>query len=236
MTEYRFRLLEIEMIRRGVAPRHAQRAVLELQCHHLDLIEHALARGEPPEEAELSADETLGSDAVLIERYVQQHELRNRAREWGAGYVLAPLLGFAGVFVAVMVVLIAIVTHLAPVLHHVRVPAGLSHDMGVLIRALFLWVIPVAVAMAFGILAGRQHVAFCWLSAGVVILAIVAAQMNVEFVVTGGSPAGMVDAGIGFSTGNLLHELRHALIMAALALVPAAWLRHRAISRGIALE
>lgn len=235
MTEYRFRLLEIEMIRRGVAPRHAQRAVLELQCHHLDLIDEALARGEEPEQAESSADEALGGDAVLIERYIQRKELHNHAQEWGAGYMLAPLLGFAGVFLAVMVTLIAIVSHLSPELHHVRVPAALSHDMGIAVRALFLWVIPIAVAMAFGVLAGRHHVAFRWLSAGVVILAIVAAQMNVDFVLTGGSPAGLVDAGIAFSTGNVPREVLRALTMAALALIPAAWLRHRAISRGMAL-
>jgi hypothetical protein len=234
MTESRFRLLEIEMLRRKVAPHHVRRAVLELQCHHLDLIEQALARGATPEEAELVADEALGSDAVIIERYLQQKELQSRAQEWSAGYVLAPLLGFAGVFFAVMVALIAIVTHLSPELHHMRIPAVLSHDMGVVVSALFLWVIPVSVAMAFGVLAGRQHVAFRWLSAGVVILSIVAAQMNVQFDLTGGSPAGLVDAGIGFSTGNMPHELLHALTMAALALIPAAWLRHWAMSRGVA--
>jgi hypothetical protein len=236
MTEYRFRLLEIEMLRRGVAPHHVRRAVLELQCHHLDLIEQALERGATPEQAESSADEALGSDAVIIERYLQQRELRNRAQEWGAGYVLGPLLGFAAVFFALMVALIAFLTHLSPELHHMRIPTVLSHDMGVAVRALFLWVMPVAVAMAFGLLAGRQHVAFRWLSAGVVILAIVAAQMNVEFVLTGGSPAGLVDAGIGFSTGNVPHEFLHALTMAVLALIPAAWLRHWAMARGVALE
>jgi hypothetical protein len=236
MSEHRFRLLEIEMLRRGVAPRHVRRAVIELQCHHLDLIDQALARGETPEQAESSADRALGSDTVLIERYARQKELQSRADDWGAGYLLAPLLGFACVFAAVMVALIALLTHFAPELHHMRVPAALGRDMGILVRALFLWVMPVAVAMGFGVLAGRQHIALRWLSAGIVILAIVAAQMNVQFVLTGGSPAGLVNAGIGFSTANLLHELLHALTMAALALIPAAWLRHRAMSRGIALD
>lgn len=236
MTHDRFRLLEMELVRRGVAPRHVRRAVIELQCHHLDLIDQALARGATPEQAELSADEALGSDAILIERYARQRVLQSRPQDWGAGYVLAPLLGFAGVFVAVMVALVALLTHFAPELHHMKVPAGVSHDMAIIVRALFLWVIPVAVAMAFGVLAGRHHVAFRWLSAGILILSIVAAQMNVQFVLTGGSPAGLVDAGIGFSTGNVPHELLRALAMAALALIPAAWMRHWAISRGVALD
>jgi hypothetical protein len=236
MTHDRFRLLEMELIRRGVAPRHVRRAVLELKCHHLDLIDRALARGATPEQAESSADEALGCDAIVIDRYVRQRELQCRPQDWGAGYVLAPLLGFAGVFLAVMVALIAVVTHFSPELHHMKVPAGLSHDMGILVRALFLWVIPVTVAMVFGVLAGRQHIALRWLSAGIVILSVVAAQMNVQFVLTGGSPAGLVDAGIGFSTANLPHELLHALTVAALALIPAAWLRHRAMLKEIALE
>lgn len=236
MSEHRFRLLEIELLRRGVAPCHVRRAVIELQCHHLDLIDQALARGDAPEQAESSADRALGSDAVLIERYARQKELQSRAEDWGAGYLLAPLLGFACVFTAVMVALIALLSHFAPQLHHIRVPAALGHDMGILVRALFLWVMPVAVAMGFGVLAGRQHIALRWLSAGIVLLSIVAAQMNVRFVLTGGSPAGLMNAGIGFSTANLPHELLHALTMAALALVPAAWLRHRAMARGIALH
>ncbi len=235
MTEYRFRRLEIEMLRRGVAPRHARRAVLEWQCHHLDLIDQALARGATPDQAEAGADEALGSDAVLLERYVREKELRRRAEDWGAGYVFAPVVGFTGVFVAVMGMLIAVLSRLSPALHHVTVPAALSHDMGIVVRVLFLWVTPVAVAAAFGALAGRHHVAFRWLSAGVLILSLVAAQMNVELVLTGGSPAGLLDAGIGFSTVDVPQELLHALTMAALALIPAAWLRHRVMSRGLAL-
>lgn len=236
MTHDRFRLLEMELVRRGVAPRHVRRAVLELKCHHLDLIDQALARGATPEQAELRADEALGSDALFIEGYSRQRELLSRAPDWGAGYVFAPLLGFAGAFVAVMVALIAVVSHFSPELHHMRVPAGLSHDLAIIFRALCLWVIPIAVAMVFGVLAGRHHVAFRWLSAGIVVLSLVVAQMNVQFVLTGGSPAGLVNAGIGFSTGNVPHEILRALTMAALALIPAAWLRHWVMSKEIALE
>lgn len=72
MSKHRFRLLEIEMIRRGEALRHARRAALELECHHRELVEQALGRGETPEQAQWSADEVLGGDAVLIERYASQ--------------------------------------------------------------------------------------------------------------------------------------------------------------------
>lgn len=235
MTKHRFRLLRMEMIRRGVALRHARRAALELECHHQDLIEQAIARGETPEKAQASADDALGSDAMLLERYAHQQELQSRAYRWRAGYVLAPLLGFATVFTATLLALVEISTHLQAALHHIRIPAPFTHGLDWLATALLLWLTPMAVAIGFGVLAGRQHIAFRWLSAGIVVLCLFAAQMNVSVVLTGGSPAGLISAGIGFSTVNLPHEVLRVLAMAAVALIPAAWLRYRMMSR-IALE
>ena len=231
MSEHRFRMLRIAMIRRGVALRHARRAALELECHHRDLTEQAMARGETAEQAQASANEALGSDAMLLERYAHQQELQSRAYKWRAGYVLAPLLGFVTVFTATMLALVAISTHLQAALHHIRIPAPFTHGMDWLASVLLLWLTPMAVAIGFGALAGRQHIALRWLSAGIVVLCVFAALMNVRFVLTGGSPAGLIGAGIGFSTVTLPHELLRALAMAAAALVPAAWLRYRMMSR-----
>lgn len=235
MSEHRFRLLEVAMIRRGVAPRHAKRAALELECHHRELMEQALDRDETSQQAEQGAHEALGSDALIVERYASQRELQSWAYRWRAGYVLAPLLGFAGVFIAAIMLLIAISSRLS-VLHHTTIPASLTRDMDTLASLLLLWASPVAVAAGFGALAGRQHIALRWLAAGIVVLCMVTASMNVRFILTGGSPAGVVGAGIGFSTGKLLHELLRMLAMAALALIPAGWLRHWVMSRRFALE
>lgn len=235
MSKHRFRLLRMQMIRRGVALRHARRAALELECHHRELTGQAIARGETPEQAEASANDALGSDAMLLERYANQQELRSRAYRWRAGYVLAPLLGFATVFTAALLALVTISTHLPGALHHINIPAPVTHGMDGLATVLLLWLTPMTVAIGFGVLAGRQHIAFRWLSAGIVVLCLFAAQMNVRFVLTGGSPPGLISAGIGFSTANLPRELLRVLAMVAVALIPAAWLRYRVMSR-IALE
>jgi len=235
MSKHRFRLLQIEMIRRGVALRHARRAALELECHHRELMEQAIARGETPDQAQRSADDALGSDAMLLERYAHQRELQSWTHKWRAGYVLAPLLGFSAVFTMTILALIAISNHLPAALHHTRIPAPFTHGMDWLASVLLLWLIPMAVAIGFGVLAGRQHVAFRWLSAGIVVLCLFVAQMNVQVLVTGGTPVGVIGAGIGFSTRNLPHELLRVLAMVAVALIPAAWLRYRMLSR-VALE
>lgn len=236
MSKHRFRLLEIEMIRRGVALRHARRAAVELECHHRELVEQALARGDSPEQAERSAHEALGGDAVLIERYASQRELRSWAYRWRAGYVLAPLLGFAGAFGGAMLVVMAIANPLSAALQHESNPGALNHPVNVVLSVLLLWLIPAAVAIGFGALAGRQHIAARWLLAGIVVLAICAAQMNVQLTLAGGSHRGSLGAGIGFSTTHLPRELLHVLALVALTLIPAAWLRHRVMSGRLALE
>lgn len=226
MNEHRFGLLEIEMLRRGVALRHARRAALELECHHGELARQALARGQTPAQAQQSAHEALGADALLLERYLQQTELQSWAHRWRLGYILAPLLAFAVMFVAAILVLIAISSSLSPVLHHVRLPVALTHGLDIMVSVSLLWVIPAAVAMAFGVLAGRQHVAPGRFAAGIVVLSMVAAQMNVQFVLGGGSTPGAISAGIGVSAANLPHEFAHVLAVAAMTLLPAGWLRH----------
>jgi hypothetical protein len=231
MNEHRFLLLESEMIRRGVALRHARRAALELECHHRELIDQALARGETAEQAAQSADEALGSDALLIDRYAHQRELRSFAQGWRAGYVLAPLLGFVGVSVATMLSLLAIVTHLPVALHRIHVPGILTHSIDFTVSTLFLWVLPVAVAIGFGALANRQRIEFRWPLAGIVLLCVAAALVNVSFVVTGGSQPGFARAGISLDLASMPGQLLHAACTAALALAPLSWLRYRALWR-----
>lgn len=236
MSKHRFRLLEIEMIRRGIAVRHARRAAVELECHHRELVEQALGRGDSSDQAERSAHEALGSDGILIERYASQRELRSWAHRWRAGYVLAPLLGFAGLFAGAMLVIVAISKPLVAALQHGSNPGALNDHANVALSVFLLWLIPAAVALGFGALAGRQHIALRWLSAGIVVLGICAAQMNVQLTLAGASLHGSVTAGIGFSTGRLPRELLHVLALVALTLIPAAWLRHRVMSGRLALE
>ena len=80
-------------------------------------------RAETPDQAQRSADDALGSDAMLLERYAHQRELQSWMHKWRAGYVLAPLLGFSAVFTMTILALIAISNHLPAALHHTRIPA-----------------------------------------------------------------------------------------------------------------
>lgn len=236
MSKQRFLLLEIEMIRRGVALRHARRAALELESHHRELTGQALTRGETPEQAERSAHEALGSDALLIERYARQRELHSMAHSCRAGYVLAPLLGFLGASVAAMLSLVTIVSHLPVALEHVRVPGLLTSGIDLTVSLFLVWVLPVVVAIGFGALANRQQIAFRWPLAGIVLLCVFTAIMNVSFVLTGGPHPGFATAGLTFDLARLPGQLFHAACTAALALAPVVWLRHHSPWRELSLD
>lgn len=236
MSKQRFLLLEIEMVRRGVAPRHARRAALELESHHRELIDQALTRGETLARAEEGAHEALGSDALLIERYARQQELLSMTHGWRAGYVLAPLLGFLGAAAAAMLLLVTAVTHLSVALHQIHVPGLLTRGIDITVSAFFVWVLPIAVAIAFGALANRRQIAFRWPLAGIVLLCMVSALVNVSFVLTGGPQPGFARAGLTLDLASLPDRLFHAACTAALALGPVVWLRHRSAWRGLSLD
>jgi hypothetical protein len=227
MSKQRFLLLEIEMVRRGVALRHARRAALELESHHRELTDQALTRGEAPEQAQQSAHEALGSDALLIERYVHQKELQSTSYGCRAGYLLAPLLGFVGVSVAVMLLLVVVLTHLPVAWDDVHVPGFLTSGIDFTVSTFFLWVLPVAVAIGFGALANRRQIAFRWPLTGIVLLCVVTALANVSFVLTGGPHPGFAKAGLTVDLASLPNQLFHAACTAAFALAPVVWLRHR---------
>jgi hypothetical protein len=236
MNEHRFRSLEIAMIRRGVAPRHARRARIELACHHRELLMQAIARGEDPDQAEQVAHRALGSDALLMERYACQKELRSRAYRWRAAYVLVPLLAFAALSAASMMSLLAVLAHWSGQLHRMSVSSSITHGVDRIAGFFFLWLIPLAAALGSGALANRQRIALRWPLAGILLLSVIVALMNVQLVVTGGPSPGYANAGIGFTPGALPRDLLRAAAMSALALAPVGWLRYRQSSRQLSLE
>lgn len=236
MIERRFRDLEGALICRGVAVRHARRAVIEMQSHHRELVEEALERGAKLEDARRSAHEVIGTDLTLIERFVCRKELRTWSSRWPMGYALAPLVTFACLSVAVMLGLLGIANRLGAYLHHVRIPINVSGDINFAVVLLFLWVLPVAVALSFGIAAWRQHIALFWPVAGISALCFVAALLNVQFILTGGPHPGFAGAGIGLQLKALPYDLGRALGKAGLPLIVLGWLKCQPSSKRLLLE
>lgn len=214
-------------MRRGVALRYARRAALEIATHHRDLMDEALARRESAEEALRSADAAIGSSDMLIEHFASRKELRSWSHRFPLAYGIAPLLCFGLLAVALMAALGAAMHLIWPRPLAVHISAGLVADINLAMVTTFLWILPISLAMGFGLFAYRQRMALRWPMVGILLLCSVAALVNVGFGVGDGPKPLFLQAGIGFGTKKLAHEFAGALSRAIPALLPLAWMKYR---------
>jgi hypothetical protein len=227
MSERHFRSLGEALIRRGVARRYAQRAQIEIGAHHHDLLEEALARGESPEEARRGADAAIGTDETLMERFASRKELQSWSYRFPAAYGFAPILCFGCLGIALLAAVGAAMHAIWPQPHDAEVSAGLAAEINVALVLLFLWILPISLAMGFGLLAHRQRISLRWPIAGMLLLCTVVALVNVGFGVKGGPNPLFLEAGIGFGTRRLPQEIARTLSRAIPALIPLAWMKYR---------
>jgi hypothetical protein len=91
------------LIRGGVAPRRARRALREFAQHRTDIILERLQLGETAAEGTIAADARLGSARLLVEAMLARPELKSWAqrRPW-AVFAVAPLLAFCALFAFVL--------------------------------------------------------------------------------------------------------------------------------------
>jgi hypothetical protein len=231
VSEYRFRNLREALVRKGVAVRYAKRAQIEIECHHRDLVEEALARGELPEEARRSADATIGTDTALIERFASQKELQSWSHRFPFAYGFAPILCFICLGIALMAAVAVVLHAVWPHPRDAHVSASRAMHINVGLIALFLWILPVFLAMGFGLLAYRQRISLRWPIVGILLLCSLVALLNVGFGVKGGPKPLFLEAGIGFRIKLLPLEIVRTLGRAVPALIPLMWLKFRGSMR-----
>jgi len=80
--------LRTQLLRSGVAPRHVQRTVAELDAHFDDLVDEALGDGADQARAERHAIRQLGDVDLLVDAVRARPELRS----WAADYPRIALL------------------------------------------------------------------------------------------------------------------------------------------------
>lgn len=226
MSEHRFRDLEEALRRNGVSVRHARRAALEMEGHYRQLLEDALARGEAPQAADREAHQALGADRELIERFACRSELLSWSHRWPVGFVLAPLLSFVGLAVVDIAGLVLFAREAARLLHRAPIPAAVAADFNTMVGAFFVWVLPIAVAVMFALLAYRQRLALRWSVAGVFLLCVFSALLNFSCILLP-DWRGQATAGIGIGLSSLPAVLFWAGSKAVLALIPLIWLQLR---------
>ena len=109
MNEARLEALTERLLRAGVAPRRARRAVQELRAHHADVVAELRAAGIPPAQSEALAAERVGPDEAFVRDMLARPELRSWAsRRPFVAFTLLPLLAFIGLSALCVGSLIAI--------------------------------------------------------------------------------------------------------------------------------
>lgn len=227
MSERHFRDLGEALARRGVALRYAHRAILEIEAHHRDLMEEALARGAPAEQAQRCADVAIGTDDTLIERFASRKELQSWSHRFPLVYGIAPILCFGCLGIALMATMAAGMHAIWPHPHDAPFPTELATDINSALVVLYLWILPISLAMGFGLFAYRQRISLRWPIVGILLLCTAAALMNVGFGIKGGPKPLFLEAGIGFATKMLPQEIARTLSKAIPALIPLVWLKCR---------
>jgi len=215
----------------GLAPNAARRALLEIEEHYRQLLEEGLARGETIALAGDQAALRLGSLQAIVAAYAERPELLAWSRRRPAiCFAVLPLLSYAALFAATLGLLVALGDASESYLRGMRLSPQGTYRIGLAAQILMLWIFPLVVSIAVGLFARHRRAAPGFPTVGIVFIGTLASLLNVNLTITGGTPPGQVGAGIGFSTATLPQTLAHAIVLAALALVPL-WRvsrRHRA--------
>ncbi len=216
MRSLRLSALKERLLRAGVAPRRVSRIMAELEDHLDDLLAELAARGLDEASALAEAHERLGSEDALLASVLARPELKPWAsRRPAVAFGLLPLPVFAASFVALIVVLFAI---LSPV-NLARVDPGVLKIAGRWLTFVFQWALPAATAVAFTTWAFRRRVPWLWPAVGILIVAIVGALTNFGVTWPHGAMRGTFGAGIGISTSRWAYELSRVAATVAIALL-----------------
>jgi hypothetical protein len=231
MAEPRFQKLRESLRQAGISKRNARRAAAEIEDHFVQLVGEALARGEKAPDAQRHAHEMLGSDEILIKRYASRPELLAWAGRWPAvWFTLVPLGCYLGLAIGVMGLFVLGLHQQSTHLHAVKVAPPVSRLIELAARLLFLALMPIVTAAAFGIWAQRRRIPLRWPLTGIAMVSILASLINLEFTITGGPSPGYAGAGIGVSVQSLPAQMLRALAVGALAAMPL-WIAARRAKR-----
>jgi hypothetical protein len=234
LAERRFKDLRQELLRAGVAPRSARRAALEIESHFQQLTDEEIGRGASENDARIEAHRRLGANQELVLRYAARPELRAWSRRWPSlCFMIVPLLTYLAVAFATLVGMVSIVHRMGSYLHRIQVAPDVTREIDLAVRVVLLWCLPLCVAAAFTLLAGRRRVALRWPVMGIILVSALASLCTLVVTVKGGAELGEIRAGIGISPESLSEQSMHAALLVALSLVPLWTLRRAQRDRGL---
>jgi hypothetical protein len=227
-----FEIVREQLLRAGIAPRHASRYVTELREHLADLTAQERAAGLADAEAQQRARSLLGSDAQLAETMIRTAPRSLAARApWAVFTILPVVLLVLAMIIAgnSMMQLLLPVRDLAPT----AMPAGYQ---GLIATASFVtgYLVGPLLACTCIAVALRQRLASRWLWVGLVLIALISGPLGFQMHAHGsGGSAHFSAARIVYQHGRpdlaatLGAALLRALILFAVAAIAYRVLRQR---------
>ncbi len=222
MSEHRYADLLTRLVQGGISPRRARRILLEFKEHHADIVAERMNFGATPPEAHAEADARIGSDDAFVAGVLARPELHSwmRRRPWAA-FALLPLMSFGVTFIASILALLGLFHFIKSKLGVVTETPPAIRWIGDIAAVYFLWVIPIAIAAALGVLATKRRAAPLWPCIGMVLISILGAMTN--FSVDLPPQATQMGAGIGIGPVNAWPALSRATFSLVLVMLPYLW-------------
>ena len=222
------------LIRGGIAPRRARRALREFAEHRSDIVRERLSLGDSAVDSALAADSRLGTATVLVDNMLASPELKSwsRRRPWLA-FALAPVGVFCAVFVGLSLAILAAVNLYKATLGDLHAAPSLLQGISAGIGHAATWGIPILVSGAFVLAAIRRRESSLWPMAGVLLICMIGGCTNFDLVLPSVSMTPGLTIGIGFSTETPAPPLSRAAAMVFVTLLPYLWARRQWAGRGV---
>jgi hypothetical protein len=172
-----FEVLEEQLLRAGVAPRHVKGYLMELSEHLDDLTAEEETVGCSPLEARSLAVSRLGDADTLARAMISRPELRSWAfRAPWAVFVLIPVVAYQAITILTNVAMMVIG---GPSILGLPTSEQLQH-LWYAGEILLWWISPIAIGCVLASVAARQKLRFWWPVLGPVLVAIAGSQILVH--------------------------------------------------------
>jgi hypothetical protein len=208
-----FETVREELLRAGIAPRHASRYVTELREHLADLTARERASGLGDRQAADRALTLMGTDAVLTQAMIDKGIPRSlAARAPWATFAMVPIVLFAAVLCVTALSMMHLLSPVAGL-----APSDMSQSYVELI-ALVSFVVnyvvgPLLAAVCIAV-ALRQRLASRWMWVGLALIAVLSALLGFHMSVI--APEGGHRGGAVFSLAGIVYRHGRANVGATL--------------------
>lgn len=222
------------LVRGGITPGRARRALREYAEHRSDIVRERLSLGESPAQSARAADERLGTARALVDGMLARPELKSwyRRRPWVA-FALAPIGVFCALFAGLSLAILGVVKLYTATLGAVHAAPSLLNGISNSIAQAAIWGIPLVVSGAFAHAAIRRRECSLWPVAGVLIICMIGGCTNFDLQLPSVSATPGLTIGIGFSTAEPAPPLSRAAAMAFITLLPYLWARRHFGARSL---